>query len=45
VTMYRESFVSFHVGYGASVAVMLTVIVFAVSALYLRAMFRRVERY
>jgi multiple sugar transport system permease protein len=45
VTMYRESFVSFHVGYGASVAVLLTVIVFALSIFYLRAMFRRVERY
>jgi multiple sugar transport system permease protein len=45
VTMYRESFVSFHVGYGASVAVLLTVIVFALSIFYLRAMVRRVERY
>jgi multiple sugar transport system permease protein len=45
VTMYRESFVSFNVGYGAAVAVLLTLIVFVVSIFYLRAMFRRVERY
>jgi multiple sugar transport system permease protein len=43
VTMYRESFVSFSVGYGASVAVVLTLIVFVLSIFYLRAMFRRVE--
>jgi ABC-type sugar transport system permease subunit len=45
VTMYRESFVSFHVGYGAAVAVLLTAIVLVVSIFYLRAMFRRIERY
>jgi ABC-type sugar transport system permease subunit len=45
VTMYRESFVSFNVGYGAAVAVLLTLIVFVVSIFYLRAMFRRVETY
>jgi multiple sugar transport system permease protein len=45
VTMYRESFVSFHVGYGAAVAVVLTLIVFLVSTFYLRAMFRRTETY
>jgi len=45
VTMYRESFVSFHVGYGASVAVLLTSIVLVVSIFYLRAMFRRIETY
>jgi ABC-type sugar transport system permease subunit len=45
VTMYRESFVSFHVGYGASVAVLLTLIVFVLSVFYLRAMFRRVDTY
>jgi ABC-type sugar transport system permease subunit len=43
VTMYRESFVSFHVGYGAAVAVVLTAIVFVVAVFYLHAMFRRVE--
>ena len=45
VTMYRESFVSFHVGYGAAVAVVLTAIVWVVAVFYLRAMFRRVETY
>jgi ABC-type sugar transport system permease subunit len=45
VTMYRESFVSFHVGYGAAVAVLLTLIVFVLSIFYLRAMFRRVDNY
>jgi multiple sugar transport system permease protein len=45
VTMYRESFVSFHVGYGAAVAVVLTAIVWVVAVFYLRAMFRRVEMY
>lgn len=45
VTMYRESFVSFHVGYGAAVAVVLTAIVWVIAVFYLRAMFRRVEMY
>jgi ABC-type sugar transport system permease subunit len=43
VTMYRESFVSFDFGYGASVAVLLTAIVFIVSVPYIRSMFARVE--
>jgi ABC-type sugar transport system permease subunit len=43
VTMYRESFVSFSVGYGASVAVVLTFIVMILSVFYLRSMFRKVE--
>jgi multiple sugar transport system permease protein len=43
VTMYRESFVSFSVGYGASVAVVLTFIVLVLSVFYLRSMFRKVE--
>jgi multiple sugar transport system permease protein len=43
--MYRESFVSFHVGYGAAVAVLLTAIVLVVSIFYLRVMFRRTEVY
>ena len=41
----RESFVSFHVGYGAAIAVLLTAIVLVVAVFYLRAMFRRVEVY
>lgn len=43
VTMYRDSFVEFNFGYGASVAVVLTAIVFIVSVPYLRGMLRRVE--
>jgi ABC-type sugar transport system permease subunit len=43
VTMYRESFVSFSVGYGASVAVVLTLVVTVLSIFYLRSMVRRVE--
>lgn len=43
VTMYRESFVNFHLGYGASIAVLLTFIVFVVSVPYIRSMFARVE--
>lgn len=45
VTMYRESFVSFAIGYGAAIAVVLTLIVFVVSIPYVRSMFRRVESY
>jgi multiple sugar transport system permease protein len=41
VTMYREAFVSFRLGYGASVAVVLSLIVLVISIFYLRAMFRR----
>jgi multiple sugar transport system permease protein len=41
VTMYRESFVMFHLGYGASVATLLSLIVLVFSALYLRQIFRR----
>jgi ABC-type sugar transport system permease subunit len=43
VTMYRDSFVSFQFGYGASVAMVLTVIVFAVAVFYIRSMFQRLE--
>jgi ABC-type sugar transport system permease subunit len=41
VTMYRESFVSFQLGYGAAVAIVLTLIVMVLSVFYLRAMFKR----
>ena len=41
ITMYRESFVSFRLGYGASIAAVLTIIVMAVSMFYIRSMFRR----
>ncbi len=41
VTMYRESFVLFNLGNGAAIASLLSLIVFAFSAIYLRQMFRR----
>ncbi len=41
VTMYRESFVSFQLGYGAAVAIVLTLIVMVLSIFYLRNMFSR----
>ena len=43
VTMYVESFVDFRLGYGASVAVVLTLIVYLVSIPYIRAMLARTE--
>lgn len=43
VTMYRDSFVSSQYGYGASIAVVLTVIVFIVSVPYIRSMLGRLE--
>lgn len=43
VTMYRDTFVSFQLGYGSSVAMVLTLVVFVVSIPYIRSMFRRVE--
>lgn len=41
VTMYRESFVLFNMGYGAAIASLLSLIVLLFSAVYLRQMFRR----
>lgn len=43
VTMYRESFVSFRLGFGASIANFLSLIVIMFSILYLRSIFRREE--
>jgi len=43
VTMFRDSFVSFEFGYGASVAMVLTVVAFVVAVFYIRAMFQRLE--
>jgi len=43
VTMFRDSFVSFEFGYGASVAMVLTVVTFAVAVFYIRAIFQRLE--
>lgn len=41
VTMYREAFVTFKLGYGAGVAVVLSLIVIVLSIFYLRTMFSR----
>jgi multiple sugar transport system permease protein len=43
LTMYRETFLLFHVGYGSAVAVLLTVIVIAAAWLYLRTQLPRVR--
>ena len=43
VSMYRESFKMFQMGYGATIAVILSVMVFVLSWLYLRHSFRREE--
>lgn len=43
VTMYRESFVSFHLGYGAAIANILSFIVIMFSIIYLRSIFQREE--
>jgi multiple sugar transport system permease protein len=41
VSMYRESFVLFNLGYGAAIASLLSLIVFVFSAVYLYQIFRR----
>ena len=38
VTMFRETFTLFHLGYGAAIAVVLSIIVIGVSALYIQRM-------
>lgn len=43
VTMYRESFVSFHLGYGATIANILSFIVIMFSIIYLQSIFKREE--
>lgn len=43
ITMYREAFVSFRLGYGAAIAVILSFIVIFFSIFYLRSIFRREE--
>ncbi len=43
VTMYRESFVSYRLGYGAAIANVLSLIVIVFSVFYLRSIFRREE--
>jgi ABC-type sugar transport system permease subunit len=41
VTMFRETFTLFHMGYGAAIAVVLSIIVIAVSSVYVRRMANR----
>jgi len=41
VSMFRETFTLFHMGYGAAISVLLSVIVIAISAAYIRRMTRR----
>ena len=41
ISMFRETFTLFHMGYGAAIAVMLSVIVIGISAAYIRRMTRR----
>ena len=43
VTMYRESFISFRLGFGAAIANSLSLIVILFSIIYLRSIFRREE--
>ena len=43
VTMYRELFVSFRLGYGAAIATILSFIVIMFSIIYLRSIFKREE--
>jgi len=45
VSMFRESFVLFHMGYGASIAIFLSVIVLFISWIYIREVTRRELRY
>lgn len=41
VTMFRETFTMFNMGYGAAISVLLSIIVIAVSAIYIRRMARK----
>jgi multiple sugar transport system permease protein len=41
VSMFRETFTLFHMGYGAAISVALSVIVIGVSAAYIRRMAKR----
>ena len=41
VSMFRETFTLFHMGYGASIAVILSLIVIVISAAYIRRMTKR----
>jgi ABC-type sugar transport system permease subunit len=41
VSMFRETFTLFHMGYGAAISVVLSIIVIAISAAYIRRMTKR----
>lgn len=43
VTMYRESFISFRLGFGAAIANFLSLVVILFSIVYLRSLFKREE--
>lgn len=45
VTMYRESFVLFHMGYGSAIAILLSIVVFLASSSYIRRMIRGDQAY
>ncbi|MCX6090529.1 MAG: sugar ABC transporter permease, partial [Candidatus Atribacteria bacterium] len=45
ISMFRESFVLFHMGYGASIAIFLSMIVLFISWLYIREVTRHEIRY
>jgi len=45
VTMFRETFTNFKMGYGAAIAVLLSIIVIAVSASYIRGMTKKDQLY
>ena len=44
VTMYRESFTNFRMGYGSAIAIILSVLILAVSTMYVRQMALKGER-
>ena len=41
MSMFRETFTLFHMGYGASISVALSIIVIVISAAYIRRMTKR----
>jgi ABC-type sugar transport system permease subunit len=43
--MFRETFTNFKMGYGAAIAVLLSIIVIAVSASYIRGMTKKDQLY
>ncbi len=45
VTMFRETFTLFRMGYGAAISVLLSIIVIAVSAIYIKRMARKELQY